>query len=118
MGSPSKSLELAVSDPINACTELGIDTYSGKAILIKRGGCPFLDKISNAQRANVSATILINTQPGILRMDSLKRYESYNISIAAVMITTSTGDKLSKLAGSDIKFLASEITAAVWDGLR
>jgi hypothetical protein len=117
--SPSKSLELAVSDPINACTELDIDTYSGKAILIKRGGCPFLDKISNAQRANVSATIIINTQPGILRMDSLKRYESYNITVPATMVSTSAGEQLAEMAGQIITFtIDGEITASLWDGLR
>merc|ERR1712072_1335774 len=84
---PSKPVPLAVADPINACTELDSDSYSGKAIVIKRGGCPFLDKISNAQRANASAAIIINTQPGVLRMDSLKRYESYNITIPATMVT-------------------------------
>jgi hypothetical protein len=116
---PSKSLELAVADPINACTELNSEIYSGKAILIKRGGCPFLDKISNAQRANVSATIIINTQPGILRMDSLKRYESYNITVPATMVSTSAGEKLSKLAGETITFsIDSDITASLWDGLR
>jgi len=115
---PAGTVKLGVADPIQACGELDAEQFKGQAVLVKRGGCPFLDKVSNVQRAGAVASILINTQPGILRMDSLKRYESYNISIAAVMITTSTGDKLSKLAGSDIKFLASEITAAVWDGLR
>ena len=116
---PAQAIDLAVADPINACTELDSNAYSGKAIVIKRGGCPFLDKISNAQRANASATIIINTQPGVLRMDSLKRYESYNITIPATMVTTSAGEELSQLAGEAITFtIDSEISAAVWDGLR
>jgi len=116
---PSKPVPLAVADPINACTELDSDSYSGKAVVIKRGGCPFLDKISNAQRANASAAIIINTQPGVLRMDSLKRYESYNITIPATMVTTSAGEELSQLAGEAVTFtIDSEISAAVWDGLR
>ena len=52
-------------------------------------------------------------------MDSLKRYESYNITIPATMVTTSAGEELSQLAGEAITFtIDSEISAAVWDGLR
>jgi hypothetical protein len=115
---PANALTLGVADPINACTELDAEKYKGQAVLVKRGGCPFLDKVSNVQRAGAAASILINTQPGILRMDSLKRYESYNITIAAAMITTTTGEKMSGMGGKEITFVHSDVTASVWDGLR
>jgi hypothetical protein len=52
-------------------------------------------------------------------MDSLKRYESYNITVPATMVSTSAGEKLSKLAGETITFsIDSDITASLWDGLR
>merc|ERR1712167_283989 len=111
-------LKLGVADPIQACEEIGEGKFKGQAVLVKRGGCPFLDKVSNVQRSGAAASILINTQPGILRMDSLKRYESYNISIAAVMVTTSAGGKLSGLGGKDVAFISSGVSATVWDGLR
>jgi hypothetical protein len=119
---PTKPLILAASDPSNGCGDLDSSKLTGKAVLLRRGGCTFLDKVSNAQKAGAAAAIVINTQPGILRMDSLKRYESYNISTPTVMISTEKGDELQEklTAGAEIsvEFKDTGLKASVWDNLR
>lgn len=119
---PTNSLTLAASEPANGCGELDASKLAGKAVLLRRGGCTFLDKVSNAQRAGAAAAIVINTQPGILRMDSLKRYESYNITTPTVMISTEKGDELQEklAAGEELsgEFDNSGLKASVWDNLR
>lgn len=119
---PTKTLTMAISDPANGCGELDSSKLTGNAVLLRRGGCTFLDKVSNAQRAGAAAAIIINTQPGILRMDSLKRYESYNISLPIMMISTEKGDELAEklAAGEEIKvdFDNNGLKASVWDNLR
>jgi len=119
---PSQSLALAASEPANGCGDLDSAKLTGKAVLLRRGGCTFLDKVSNAQRAGAAAAIVINTQPGILRMDSLKRYESYNITLPTVMISTEKGDEIiEKLAAGEASegtFNANGLKANTWDNLR
>lgn len=119
---PTKSLGLAAADPSNGCGDLDSSKLTGKAVLLRRGGCTFLDKVSNAQKAGAAAAIVINTQPGILRMDSLKRYESYNITTPTVMISTEKGDELQEklTAGEEIsmEFKDTGFKASIWDNLR
>jgi len=112
---------LVAAEPANGCSELDKSTINGKALLLRRGGCTFLDKVSNAQRAGASAAIIVNTQPGILRMDSLKKYESYNITVPTMMMATEKGDELQdKLGAGEVKvtFKDTGLKASVWDNLR
>jgi len=119
---PNTPLVLAAADPSNGCGDLDSEKLSGKSVLLRRGGCTFLDKVSNAQRAGAVAAVVINTQPGILRMDSLKRYESYNITIPTVMISTEKGDELEeKLSSGEeltVVYEDNGLKASVWDNLR
>merc|ERR1740138_1435186 len=118
---PNTAVAAALADPITGCSEMDSAQLSGKIVVLCRGGCTFLTKISNTQRAGAAGAIVVNTQPGILRMDSLKRYESYNITIPTVMISTEKGDELQeKLAAGNvvIEFQKTGLKASVWDTLR
>jgi len=119
---PVKPVDMAAADPINGCAELDSAKLTGKVVLLRRGGCTFLEKVSNAQRAGAAGVAIINTQPGILRMDSLKRYESHNITVPTVMISTEKGDEIQeKLQGGgslSAVFDANGLKASVWDNLR
>lgn len=116
-------MKLVLAEPSTGCTKLDEEKIRGKVIVLRRGGCNFLDKISNAQKAHAHAAIVINTQPGLLRLDSLKSYEAYNISISAAMITTEKGEALEELAKSgdiavSFDVSANTVKASVWADLK
>lgn len=59
------SADIAVAEPLNGCTTLTNPTaVAGKIVLIQRGGCPFADKLKQAQDAGASAMLVYNNQPG------------------------------------------------------
>ncbi len=48
----------------DACSPLAPGSHSGKAVLIRRGGCTFHTKALNAQNAGAAAVVLYNHVPG------------------------------------------------------
>jgi len=124
-GSPlplaGKDLEFVVAEPANACHDLSnADQARGKIVVIKRGGCPFTDKAYSVERAGGIVAVMVNNHRTILRMDSLKRYESYNISISMVMVTNNAGDHLMSMSGTGntIHFEDGNVTSEEWTGLK
>jgi subtilisin family serine protease len=65
---PSGSLPMSrtgtVASTTDACTPLPAGSQTGNAVLIRRGGCNFSTKATNAQNAGASAVVLYNNVPG------------------------------------------------------
>lgn len=81
-----------------ACTALTRGSLTGAIALIRRGGCPFFDKVANAQRAGASAVIIYQQTAGnnfIFPMTGLE-----TTGIPAVMIGNTAGQSLLTLLGS------------------
>jgi len=119
---PAGSLTLAHADPANACGgELkNAADVKGKAVVFARGGCPFLDKARAVSKAGGHAAIMINNKPSLLRMDSLKRYEAYDILTSMVMVGTQHGEMLiaAAKAGKKGTFTRTGLQASTWQQLR
>ena len=64
---PNISLLATVAKPIDACSPL-VDNVRGKAVLVRRGGCPFVKKAEEIQAAGGRVMIVGNHQPFITRM--------------------------------------------------
>jgi len=55
--------DVATTTPLDGCSAIA-ENLTGKIALIQRGGCPFSDKIVNAQNANADAVIIWNATNG------------------------------------------------------
>merc|ERR1711924_470418 len=75
------------------CGEIETD-LTGKAALVQRGGCTFLDKVASLSQAGAHSVIIANTQPGLLRVDCLKRWDAHGLSSNAVMVSQHAWDEL------------------------
>jgi hypothetical protein len=64
---PVGSIEVVFSDPIEGCNGTDTSTWSGKAIVVRRGNCTFLQKAKIANTGNASVLIIVNTED---RVDS------------------------------------------------
>merc|ERR1712146_409379 len=64
--------------------------------------------------------IMINNKPSLLRMDSLKRYEAYDILTSMVMVGTQHGEMLvaAAKAGKKGTFTRTGLQASTWQQLR
>ena len=64
-----------IAEPLNACTPLTIKAFKGPPspfALIIRGGCPFDEKVRNAQDAGFKAAIVYdNENSGVLVSSNL-----------------------------------------------
>ncbi|MFI8966266.1 S8 family serine peptidase [Streptomyces sp. NPDC053493] len=76
----------AVTD--DACTALPAGSLTGKAALVRRGGCAFHDKIKNAQDAGAAAVVLYNNAPGRFLADATGEPP---LTIPAVSISDTEG---------------------------
>ncbi|TYA52424.1 T9SS type A sorting domain-containing protein [Formosa maritima] len=76
--------------PTEACNSFG-PSAAGKIAVIRRGDCPFVDKVLNAQNAGAVGVIMMNNVPGEpVPMGGTNG----SITIPSVMISMSDGDIL------------------------
>jgi hypothetical protein len=61
---PSPSTSTAAAPTDDGCAALPAGSMAGKAVLIRRGTCPFYQKAFNAQQAGAAAVVLYNNQAG------------------------------------------------------
>lgn len=66
-----KVLPVVVADPITACNVNGgnpfaAGQFTGKAVLIQRGTCTFVEKAKNVAAAGASAILMFNNLPGYI----------------------------------------------------
>jgi len=63
---------------------------------------------------------MVNNKPSLLRMDSLKRYESYDIMTSMMMVGKQHGDMLvaAAKAGKKGTFTQTGLQASTWQQLR
>lgn len=82
--------DVASGIPSEGCTTFGGDA-SGKIALIRRGDCPFVDKVKNAQDAGAIAAIVLNNVGGApINMAG----NDPSITIPAIMISKEDGDAI------------------------
>jgi len=119
---PTKELKLVQADPINACGgELAnANDVKGKAVVLKRGGCPFLEKARAVSDAGGMVAVMVNNKPNLLRMDSLKRYDAYDLLTSMVMVGSQHSDALlaAAKAGERVELRATGLQASTWQQLR
>ncbi|WP_298495251.1 PA domain-containing protein [uncultured Algibacter sp.] len=82
--------------PTEACNAFGPDA-TGKIAIIRRGDCPFVEKVKNAQDAGAIGVIMLNNVSGEpIPMGG----EDASITIPAVMINKEDGDIIEAALGS------------------
>lgn len=64
--------------------------------------------------------MMINNKPNLLRMDSLKRYDAYDIHTNMVMVSSNHLDAMRKAAkeGATATVKSTDLEAATWQQLR
>jgi hypothetical protein len=119
---PSAVTTLISAEPFNACggTLKNAADAKGKAVLLQRGGCPFVDKARAVSEAGGYVAIMVNNKPNLLRMDSLKRYEAYDIATAMMMVGSNHLDALKAAAEAkkQVTVTLNGLHASTWQTLR
>lgn len=67
------TMDIVVAKPVEACHPLENDVR-GKAVLVRRGSCPFVKKAEEIQAAGGRVMVIGNQYPFIVRAVSLKLY--------------------------------------------
>jgi minor extracellular serine protease Vpr len=95
-GSPTVANDACPTPPATVA-DLGAGTYTGKAVLIRRGSCGFYNKSLAAQRAGAAAVILYNNVAGrISPTVAPVAPDTETIKIPVVAITAADGALLSQ----------------------
>jgi E3 ubiquitin-protein ligase RNF13 len=88
------------AEPLNACTPLTIKASKGPPspfVLIIRGGCPFDEKVRNAQDAGFKTAIVYDNKNSAILISMAG--SSSGIHIYAVFISKASGEILKKFSG-------------------
>ncbi len=84
-----------IVDPANGtgCAAWGAGTFEGKAALIRRGDCPFSDKVYNAQQAGAEFVVLYNNAgDGLISPSCASHCDE--ITISTIFIGQSNGEAM------------------------
>lgn len=118
-------LHVAIARPAEACSTIENDVR-GKAVLVRRGGCPFVKKAEEIQAAGGRVMMLGNVHSHIVRMGVEPRWKGLNTVIPVVMISKRTygilaAEVMSTIEPShfDITFSEDETVAgSTWEPLE
>ncbi len=77
----SSNGDLLCGNPVNGLV------LDGKIALVRRGSCPFVQKVINAQQAGAVGVVVINNEPGFFDMGG----QGGGIEIPSVMVSPATG---------------------------
>jgi extracellular elastinolytic metalloproteinase len=86
------------ANPTQGCVPITQD-LSGKIVLIDRGGCPFVEKVLNAQNAGASGVVVANNQAG--NAFAMGGTPTSPITIPSVMITQGLGTSIRNTIQND-----------------
>jgi hypothetical protein len=124
---PKDPVVAALSEPLDACSPLrNAEAARGKVLLVVRGLCDFAKKVATARVAGVTAVVVMNTEPGLVRIAPAQpRSNAVTDDPATAMVTQRAGKGLRRRAleagpgGLRIRFETSEgdDTAKEWEAL-
>lgn len=80
------TFSLAAAKPAEACSPLD-GNFRGKAVLVRRGSCPFVQKAENVMAAGGAIMIVGSAHSYLLRMGVEPRWKGLNTAIPVVMVT-------------------------------
>lgn len=116
----SMTVSAAVAKPVDACSPI-LNDIKGKAVLVRRGGCPFVKKAEEIQAAGGRAMVVGNHQPYIVRMGVEPRWKGLNTAIPVLMVSKRAYSILvaESYTGGVISFEESlGVNSAVWEPLE
>lgn len=125
----SSHMQVTVAKPAEACGPLENDV-KGKAVLVRRGSCPFVKKAEEVQAAGGRVMVVGSIHPYILRMGVEPRWKGLNTAIPVVMVSKRSYSILvaESYGGSEIAFVEEDggnttdpvnrINSATWEPLE
>ena len=116
----SLSASLVVAKPAEACGPLENDV-KGKAVLVRRGSCPFVKKAEEVQAAGGRIMIVGSLHPYIVRMGVEPRWKGLQTAIPVVMVSKRTYSIFvaeSYMKGNVTFVEDARVDGAVWEPLE
>lgn len=74
------------------------DDVVGRFVIVKRGNCSFIAKALAGQRAGAAAVLVINNEPGLLRMSMSNLTDGYEVVIPLAMLLQNSTESLLRYA--------------------
>jgi len=82
----NSTMGIVVAKPVEACQPLENDVR-GKAVLVRRGSCPFVKKAEEIQAAGGRVMVIGNQYPFIVRAGVEPRWKGLNTVIPVIMVS-------------------------------
>lgn len=118
---PSTPVSVVAADPQLACGELrNGNAIRGKAVVIPRGKCQFIEKAEYGKHADASMVIIANTETTISRLGVEPRWRGLDIDVPVVMVTDKGGEALLALGADEtVTFsLSTSVSKATWEKIE
>mmetsp|Transcript_8803 Transcript_8803/g.11506 ORF Transcript_8803/g.11506 Transcript_8803/m.11506 type:complete len:497 (+) Transcript_8803:91-1581(+) len=92
--------------------------YKGKVVVVRRGGCSFIDKAKTLQAAGAAMIVVVNSETSLSRFGVEPRWKGLVIDIPVVMVTDVGGDVLMGSMNQKISFeLSRQVDAKTWESI-
>lgn len=122
--SSSATSQVYVSQPVDGCLELEwprraypiLPPNVSRVLIMHRGGCPFHEKLLNAQAVGADFVVFVNYEhEALLRVGATEPFASH-IAIPSVMVTSECGKFLTSMYGEGANIAASAGAGVNVDG--
>ena len=116
---PSSAPRIVMADPPTLCNvPADNEALAGKAVVVHRGECQFIEKAESAAKAGASMLIIVNTETSLSRFGVEPRWRGLNIDIPVIMVTDIAGEKLERAAQENwaLNFkLSTSVSKSDWE---
>ena len=83
--------QLALADPVDGASAL-VGDVKGCIVLMWRGGCSFIEKVRNAQKAGAAACIVVQTAPAWPFTMADSKLQGADIDLPSLMVRSEDGE--------------------------
>jgi hypothetical protein len=94
---PCGSRDLVVAADTYGCAYDGDDVL-GRYVVTRRGTCPFIAKALAAQRAGAAGVVVVNNEPGVLRMSMANLTDGFEVVVPLLMVPQNATEPLLRYA--------------------
>mmetsp|Transcript_28463 Transcript_28463/g.74790 ORF Transcript_28463/g.74790 Transcript_28463/m.74790 type:complete len:793 (+) Transcript_28463:124-2502(+) len=110
---------IAVAQPLDGCKPLtNGDDLAGNVVVVKRGGCMFIEKVRHAQHAGADSVIVVDNRPTDpnTKLFTMSGDGVDDVNIPAIFVTLEDGEALMHYALDYREGFTIEIFSSKWEG--
>lgn len=110
--------DLVLSSDLDGCSPVPENQYLGRVVLVRRGGCMFIEKVRYAEAAGANAVVILNNRAVSDSHFTMSGDGTDDVSIPSVFISQDHGAALEKQISIASDKLRAEVSGTLFSRLN